>query len=92
METDIRGDLIDQAALEAARSWMRAYAADLRREGRRVEGGWPGTLREARARASTEGARVLSTRSMPMLTHDEIERIARITFAEARRCWAGKAR
>lgn len=90
MET--RGNLLERAALEAARSWALAYCAELAREGRRVEGGWPGTIREARARAATEGANVLRKQVMPMLTHDELERLARITFDEARRCWAGRAR
>lgn len=90
--TETRGELLEQAALEAARSWTRAYCAELAREGRRVEGAWPGTIREARARAATEGANVLSKQSMSGLTHDELERLVRITHGEARRCWAGKAR
>lgn len=87
-----REELLEQAALDAARSWTRAYCADLAREGRRVEGGWPGTIREARARAAREGAKVLSKQSMTGLTHDELDRLARITHVEARRFWAENAR
>src|SRR4051812_40182217 len=91
-KTGTRGNLLDQAALEAARSWTRAYCAELAREGRRVEGGWPGTIREARTRAAVEAARVLSKESMVALTHDELDRLARSTYDEARRSWGRKAR
>ncbi|AKV00173.1 hypothetical protein AKJ09_06836 [Labilithrix luteola] len=90
--TATRGELLEQAALDAARSWTQVVCAELAREGRRVEGGWPGTIREARARAANEGASVLGRQSMTGLTHDELERLARITHDEARRFWAGKAR
>lgn len=92
MSKTTRGELLEQAALDAARAWTRAYCAELVREGRRVEGGWPGTIREARAHAATEGAIVLSKQSMTALTHDELDRLTRITHLEARRFWAGKAR
>ena len=64
MSKATRGELLEQAAVDAARSWTGAYCAELVREGRRVEGGWPGTVREARARAATEGATALSGQSM----------------------------
>jgi hypothetical protein len=92
MSKTARGELLEQAALDAARSWAQAYCAELVREGRRVEGAWPGTIREARARAATDGAIALSKQSMSGLTHDELEKLARVTHLEARRCWAVKAR
>lgn len=91
-ELESRGDLLERAALDAARAWTQAYRAELMGEGRLAEGGWPGTVREARARAATEGARVLHEQSLTSLTHDELDRLARITYEEARRAWAGKAR
>lgn len=82
-----RGDLLERAAFDAARSWARAYCAELARDGRRLEGGWPGTIREARTRAAAEAARVLVHESMSGLTHDELGRLARLTYDEARRSW-----
>lgn len=90
--TETRDDLLDRAALDAGGAWTRAYRAELMVEGRRAEGGWPGTIREARARAASEGARVLSAQSLAGLTHEELDRIARITYEEARRAWTGKRR
>ena len=89
---ETRGKVLEQAALDAARSWAQAYCAELVRAGRRVEGGWPGTIREARAQAAMEGERVLRKESMAKLTHEELDRLARMTFDEARRCWAGRVR
>lgn len=85
--TDPRELLLEQAAFDAARSWAQACCSELTREGRRVEGGWPGTLPEARTRVGAHAASVLTARSMTALTHDELGRFARITYNEARRSW-----
>jgi hypothetical protein len=49
-------------------------------------------MAEARTRAAAEARRVLIERSMAALTHDELERLARITYDEARRSWGALAR
>jgi hypothetical protein len=82
-----RETLLERAAFDAARAWTRALRAQLAREGRRVEGGWPGTIREARTRGAAEAAKVLTGRSMSGLSHEELERVARITNDESRRSW-----
>jgi len=84
---ETRESLLDRAACDAARLWARACSDELVREGRGVEGGWPGTMREARTRAAVEAARLLTKRSMAALAHDELDRLARITYDEARRSW-----
>lgn len=73
--------------MDAAHTWTNALRLELAREGRRVEGGWPGTLPEARARVTAEASRVLLERSLPGFTHDELARAARLTYDEARRSW-----
>jgi hypothetical protein len=90
--TEKRGDLLERAAFDAARSWAGACCAELAREGRRVEGGWPGTMPEARTRAAAEAGRSLAARSMTALTHDELNQLARITYNEARRSWVALSR
>ena len=82
-----REAVLEQAALGAARDWAKACRADLALDGRRAAGGWPGTIPEARMRASTQVAKALAERSMSALTHDELLRAARITYDEARRVW-----
>lgn len=82
-----RDALLDRAAREAARDWTLAYRDELAREGRVVEGGWPGTMPEARARSAARAGSLLLERRMSELAYDERARVARITYDEARRCW-----
>jgi hypothetical protein len=84
---DDRELILEQAAHGAGRSWTQACSAQLTREGRRLEGGWPGTMREARTRAVGEAGKLLAARKMTALTHEELERLTRITWEEARRAW-----
>lgn len=79
--------LVERAAVAAASAWTESYFGQLARERRAVTGGWPGTLSEARVRASAEVARELAAQSMAALTHDELAHAARLTNAEARRAW-----
>jgi hypothetical protein len=89
--SETRAAIVEAAALEAARAWADASRAALVRDGRKIEGGWPGTLGEARAHAAARIAPALSKRSLPDLTHDELGRAARITYDEARRTWRAGA-
>jgi LmbE family N-acetylglucosaminyl deacetylase len=79
--------VLEQAAVDAARSWVAACCAELAGQGRRVEGGWPGTIGEARARVAAEAMRVLGAPSMTQLSHLELGRLAQITYKEARHAW-----
>ncbi len=71
----------------AGRSWAAAIRAAIHREKRRASGGWPGTMTEARHRASNQ-----------LLHHQEFERYgvvsaqsrevaARMVYAAARSAW-----
>jgi hypothetical protein len=82
-----RDHVLDEAALDAARAWVRQWVDELKREGRRVDGGWPGTLNEARGRCAELSTRTLAQLSMLGPARDEIDRMVRITYAEARRLW-----
>ena len=84
-----RDSLLEQAALDVARTWDKECRVELAREGRPVEGGWPGTMPEARMRAGAHVARMLVDKSMTALTYDELGRVARIAYDAARRSWRG---
>src|SRR5258708_39325830 len=82
-----REHVLEEAALEAARAWVRGCVEDLERDGRRIEGGWPGTLNEARGRCAELAARMLARSSMLALAREELDRITHTTYVEARRLW-----
>ncbi len=86
-----RGLVLQQAAVRTARTWTSAWFRALAGDGRRVEGGWPGTVPEARARIASDAARTLEGLSMAALTRDELSRVTRMTYEEARRLWRANA-
>jgi len=71
---------VDDNAVDAGKAWAGAVRQELEDEGRTVAGGWPGTMTEARARASQLGAAGLSAA--------ERTRLARILYAAAKDTWA----
>lgn len=79
--------LLRETALAGARAWMNGWLRTLAEEGRPVEGGWPGTLGEARARARHDATRALAREAMTAPSRDELEDLARLINDEARRLW-----
>jgi hypothetical protein len=86
-----RAVLLHEAAVAAARAWTSSWFRTLADDGRRIEGGWPGTLPEARGRVSVDAARALAGSSMTALTREELKRLTRTTYEEARRLWRALA-
>lgn len=70
----------DQAAI-AGRDWAGAVRSQLAGEGRAASGGWPGTMTEARVRAS-------QLRGQSSVSPQERARLARILYAAAKDTWA----
>jgi len=87
-----RASLLEEAAIDAGNRWAAARRDELVREGRPVEGGWPGTLPEARVRVAAHAGRALTARAMSALTYDELGHAARVTYGEARRSWLAMPR
>lgn len=79
--------VLQEAAADAARAWTSRWFRALADDGRRVEGGWPGTVKEARARVAADAGRALEGSSMAALTLEELGRLTRTTYDEARRLW-----
>ncbi len=79
-----RKERLTRAAIAAGAGWAERERAALVTEGRLPEGGWPGTMTEARqvAHSSLDERAIL-----PPLTPDERTWMARTTYAEARRKW-----
>ena len=82
-----RRDLLAEGALVLGQKWVQLWCDDLRREGRPVAGGWPGTLPEARARAAAYFGHEFARRRIPLLTADELGWVARATYDKAKREW-----
>lgn len=74
-------------ALRAAEAWIGWWSDELARQGRGMSGGWPGTLSEARARASELVHRELGVD----IAHEQLEALARATYSAARERWLSRA-
>lgn len=73
-------------------AWVEHVKLDLRHEKREVTGGWPGTLREARARAYAHFTDDATIERHGVLTHDELEHAVRAVYDHARARWLAAAR
>lgn len=82
-----RQALIAETADAAGRSWAEQRRRELRKEGRRAAGGWPGTMREARGVIERALEPELRVRHMDAVTAEEREGAARATNASARSSW-----
>lgn len=71
-------------AVQAGQAWAEARAGELRRAGRPVVGGWPGTIKEAMAwLLATIGGSV----SHSDVSIDELRSLARTAWGTARKRW-----
>jgi hypothetical protein len=82
-----RDTLLSRAPLEIGALWAEVSQLEILRQGRPVEGGWPGTLSEARARILAYLDRELTLRKMPLLNIEELLAATHATYAQARRDW-----
>jgi hypothetical protein len=85
-----REELLAEGARLVAERWAQGWRDQLEREGRAVEGGWPGTIQEARARTTAYFVVELARRRLPSLSNDELTCTARATYDRARRDWLAK--
>jgi hypothetical protein len=68
-----RLEILEAGSLAIGDAWVEHVKRDLRTESRRVCGGWPGTLREARARAYAHFVNQVGARRYGVLIVDELE-------------------
>jgi len=86
-QRSVRDLLLEQVALETARSWIEEVHRELVRDGRAMDGSWPGTLSEARARAGEAFRKAANHRDNSSPHPTELDQVARLTTDEARRAW-----
>jgi hypothetical protein len=94
-DTGTQDDAAYQAAVltlvqQASAAWVATWRDALARDGRAMEGGWPGTMGEARAWVQTRVAPELARRGLPFPTTGAVL-AARDLYAGARMAWRSKA-
>src|SRR3954466_2451286 len=75
-------------------TWAADACDDVAQSGRRLEGGWPGTVPEARMRVLQELTRELAEQGLPPLSHIELVAATAGAYERAKRDWqlAAKSR
>jgi hypothetical protein len=87
-DSERRSQLLqDQPALVGA-SWAVDACDEARRSGRSIEGGWPGTVPEARMRVLQALAHVLTERRLSPLSHSELVTATAAAYDRAKREWS----
>jgi hypothetical protein len=84
IDPEVRRAQLEQGAIAAGERWADRCRESLLQQGRRPSGGWPGTVREARALVAAHFKTELSG---PAPTFEELELAAKISYARARRHW-----
>jgi len=89
-----RRRLIEERPPALGVTWALDSCADVTGSGRRVEGGWPGTVPEARMRVLRGLTHELAARGFAPLSQSELSAATSTVYDRARREWqlAGKAR
>jgi hypothetical protein len=87
VDPDARRLLLRDTALDIGRRWFATWRDDLLREGRVVEGGFPGRLAEARALVAASVGPAFAKRRLSAVTDEEIGWAVHATYDEAKRAW-----
>jgi hypothetical protein len=82
-----RSALILEGSLAIGSRWTRDWCEEMLRTGRAMEGGWPGTLPEARMRVASYFRSELTKLRMAELNADELAAATRSTYEQAKREW-----
>ena len=76
---------------QASVAWVASWRDSLAKDGRPVEGGWPGTIGEARAWVQSRVAPGLTQRGLPQPTREGATQAARDLYSVARTAWLSEA-
>jgi hypothetical protein len=86
-DPDARKNLLKDTAVDLGRRWFASWRDDLSREGRVVEGGFPGRLAEARALVAAAVGPLFAKRRLAAVTDEELGWAVHATYDEAKRAW-----
>lgn len=87
-----REDLLQAQSVAVGDAWVECVRLDLHADDREATGGWPGTMREARARTFAHFSSDPVVGRHGALTADELERAVRVVYERARVKWLAFAR
>ena len=79
------------AVEQIADAWVERVKLDLRRQNRQATGGWPGTMREARARTYAFFTSADAAQQHGVLSATELEHAVRAVYGRARGQWLAYA-
>jgi len=86
-ESESRERLLRTRPAVLGASWAKDSCEDAQRQGRRLEGGWPGTVPEARARVLWGLDAELMSRGMARLSSTELGTATTAAYDRAKRDW-----
>jgi hypothetical protein len=92
MDLQARKEILLEQSELLGRIWAQTWIQRLLTEGRAVQGGWPGTLQEARFQVGTHCNQELSLRGLSPLSHAELVATANATYGRAKHDWLLTAR
>lgn len=81
----LRRAALEHDAMACGDRWVERTREQLALEGRPIEGGWPGTMSEARGLVAS-----LSAAIKPALTFEESDWVARTIYTHAKRFWQAR--
>lgn len=81
-----RGVDLEALAVATGQAWASTMVGELRSQDRAVSGGWPGIMREARAKVM-----IALGRDRGPISADQIDALARTAYASARTLWSTTA-
>ena len=90
--TNDRQAVLNDGALAVGALWARTWREEMRKEGRVIAGGWPGTVPEARARVTAYFETELARRRMASISAAEVQWTVATTYQKAKRDWLARER
>lgn len=87
-----RAELLDADSRAVGDAWVEHVKVDLAADEREATGGWPGTMREARARTYAHFTNQAALDRYGALSRDELEHAVRAVYERARNRWLACAR
>lgn len=83
----LRCELVAHCLAELGKTWAETFVLEMAKAQRRIEGGWPGRLAEARMLAVRELAQELATRGFAPPTAAEFAPAPGVVNEHARKEW-----